>query len=165
MEKIYKIVAEELKIPVDKVENTIKLLDDGATIPFVARYRKEVTGNLDEVQIGDILQKVEYLRNLEERKEEVIRLIEEQGKLTEELRNSIIEAKILQEVEDIYFPYRKKKKTKKFSWEKGISTSKKFITPHTSSYENTIYIYLSHTCPRSQKLSQLAPFKNSSPVI
>ena len=79
MEKIYKIVAEELKIPVDKVENTIKLLDDGATIPFVARYRKEVTGNLDEVQIGDILQKVEYLRNLEERKEEVIRLIEEQG--------------------------------------------------------------------------------------
>ena len=97
MEKIYKIVAEELKIPVDKVENTIKLLDDGATIPFVARYRKEVTGNLDEVQIGDILQKVEYLRNLEERKEEVIRLIEEQGKLTEELRNSIIEAKILQE--------------------------------------------------------------------
>ncbi len=63
MEKIYKIVAEELKIPVDKVENTIKLLDDGATIPFVARYRKEVTGNLDEVQIGDILQKVEYLRN------------------------------------------------------------------------------------------------------
>ncbi len=112
MEKIYKIVADELKIPVDKVENTIKLLDDGATIPFVARYRKEVTGNLDEVQIGDILQKVEYLRNLEERKEEVIRLIEEQGKLTEELRNSIIEAKILQEVEDIYFPYRKKKKTK-----------------------------------------------------
>ena len=111
MEKIYKTVADELKIPVDKVENTIKLLDDGATIPFVARYRKEVTGNLDEVQIGDILQKVEYLRNLEERKEEVIRLIEEQGKLTEELRSSIIEAKILQEVEDIYFPYRKKKKT------------------------------------------------------
>ena len=112
MEKIYKIVAEELKIPVDKVENTIKLLDDGATIPFVARYRKEVTGNLDEVQIGDILQKVEYLRNLEERKEEVIRLIDEQGKLTDELRESITNAKILQEVEDIYFPYRKKKKTK-----------------------------------------------------
>ena len=112
MEKIYKIVAEELKISVDKVENTIKLLDDGATIPFVARYRKEVTGNLDEVQIGDILQKVEYLRNLEERKEEVIRLIDEQGKLTDELRESITNAKILQEVEDIYFPYRKKKKTK-----------------------------------------------------
>ena len=130
MEKIYKIVAEELKIPVDKVENTIKLLDDGATIPFVARYRKEVTGNLDEVQIGDILQKVEYLRNLEERKEEVIRLIEEQGKLTEELRNSIIEAKILQEVEDIYFPYRKKKKTKAdIAKERGLEPlAEKFYT-------------------------------------
>jgi len=130
MEKIYKIVAEELKIPVDKVENTIKLLDDGATIPFVARYRKEITGNLDEVQIGDILQKVEYLRNLEERKEEVIRLIEEQGKLTDELRNSIIEAKILQEVEDIYFPYRKKKKTKAdIAKERGLEPlAEKFYT-------------------------------------
>ena len=133
MEKIYKIVADELKIPVDKVENTIKLLDDGATIPFVARYRKEVTGNLDEVQIGDILQKVEYLRNLEERKEEVIRLIEEQGKLTEELRNSIIEAKILQEVEDIYFPYRKKKKTKAdIAKERGLEPlAEKFYTAHS----------------------------------
>ena len=83
MEKIFINVAEELKIPVDKIESTMKLLDEGATIPFVARYRKEVTGNLDEVQIGNILQKVEYLRNLEERKEEVIRLIEEQGKLTD----------------------------------------------------------------------------------
>ena len=130
MEKIYKIVAEELKIPVDKVENTIKLLDDGATIPFVARYRKEITGNLDEVQIGDILQKVEYLRNLEERKEEVIRLIEEQGKLTDELRNSIVEAKILQEVEDIYFPYRKKKKTKAdIAKERGLEPlAEKFYT-------------------------------------
>ena len=130
MGKIYKTVADELKIPVDKVENTIKLLDDGATIPFVARYRKEVTGNLDEVQIGDILQKVEYLRNLEERKEEVIRLIEEQGKLTEELRNSIIEAKILQEVEDIYFPYRKKKKTKAdIAKERGLEPlAEKFYT-------------------------------------
>jgi len=118
------------KYKVDKVENTIKLLDDGATIPFVARYRKEITGNLDEVQIGDILQKVEYLRNLEERKEEVIRLIEEQGKLTEELRNSIIEAKILQEVEDIYFPYRKKKKTKAdIAKERGLEPlAEKFYT-------------------------------------
>ena len=112
MEKIFINVAEELKIPVDKIESTMKLLDEGATIPFVARYRKEVTGNLDEVQIGNILQKVEYLRNLEERKEEVIRLIEEQGKLTDEIKKNIEEAKILQEVEDIYFPYRKKKKTK-----------------------------------------------------
>ena len=144
MEKIYKIVAEELKIPVDKVENTIKLLDDGATIPFVARYRKEITGNLDEVQIGDILQKVEYLRNLEERKEEVIRLIEEQGKLTEELRNSIIEAKILQEVEDIYFPYRKKKKTKAdIAKERGLEPlSEKFYS--LNNLEEIINQFIDH---------------------
>lgn len=90
----------------------MQLLDEGATVPFVSRYRKEVTGNLDEIEIGKILESVTYLRNLEKRKEEVIRLIEEQGKLTEELRKSIEDAEKLQEVEDIYFPYRKKRKTK-----------------------------------------------------
>ena len=130
MEKIFINVAEELKISVDKIESTMKLLDEGATIPFVARYRKEVTGNLDEVQIGNILQKVEYLRNLEERKEEVIRLIEEQGKLTDEIKKNIEEAKILQEVEDIYFPYRKKKKTKAdIAKERGLEPlSEKFYS-------------------------------------
>ena len=150
MEKIYKIVADELKIPVDKVENTIKLLDDGATIPFVARYRKEVTGNLDEVQIGDILQKVEYLRNLEERKEEVIRLIEEQGKLTEELRNSIIEAKILQEVEDIYFPYRKKKKTKAdIAKERGLEplAEKFYIANNLEEIQNLAKDFITEEVP------------------
>lgn len=150
MEKIYKTVADELKIPVDKVENTIKLLDDGATIPFVARYRKEVTGNLDEVQIGDILQKVEYLRNLEERKEEVIRLIEEQGKLTEELRSSIIEAKILQEVEDIYFPYRKKKKTKAdIAKERGLEplAEKFYIASNLEEIQNLAKDFITEEVP------------------
>jgi len=150
MEKIYKIVAEELKIPVDKVENTIKLLDDGATIPFVARYRKEITGNLDEVQIGDILQKVEYLRNLEERKEEVIRLIEEQGKLTDELRNSIVEAKILQEVEDIYFPYRKKKKTKAdIAKERGLEplAEKFYIANNLEEIQNLAKDFITEEVP------------------
>ena len=105
-------VAKELNFKVTQVENTIKLFDEGATVPFIARYRKEVTGNLDEEQIRDVIEKITYYRNLEKRKEEVIRLIEEQGKLTEELHKSIVNAMKLQEVEDLYLPYKKKKKTK-----------------------------------------------------
>ena len=105
-------VAKELNFKVPQVENTIKLFDEGATVPFIARYRKEVTGNLDEEQIRDVIEKITYYRNLEKRKEEVIRLIEEQGKLTEELQKSIVNAMKLQEVEDLYLPYKKKKKTK-----------------------------------------------------
>ena len=105
-------VAKELNFKVPQVENTIKLFDEGATVPFIARYRKEVTENLDEEQIRDVIEKITYYRNLEKRKEEVIRLIEEQGKLTEELHKSIVNAMKLQEVEDLYLPYKKKKKTK-----------------------------------------------------
>ena len=105
-------VAKELNFKVPQVENTIKLFDEGATVPFIARYRKEVTGNLDEEQIRDVIEKITYYRNLEKRKEEVIRLIEEQGKLTEGLQKSIVNAMKLQEVEDLYLPYKKKKKTK-----------------------------------------------------
>ena len=105
-------VAKELNFKVPQVENTIKLFYEGATVPFIARYRKEVTGNLDEEQIRDVIEKITYYRNLEKRKEEVIRLIEEQGKLTEELHKSILNAMKLQEVEDLYLPYKKKKKTK-----------------------------------------------------
>lgn len=112
MEKIISLTSEKLIINKEKIVNTMKLIDEGATIPFIARYRKEVTGNLDEVQIAKIVETVNYLRNLEDRKEEVLRLIEEQGKLTEELKQEIEKASILQELEDIYFPYRKKKKTK-----------------------------------------------------
>jgi len=102
---ILKNVASELKFGESQVENTIKLFDEGATVPFIARYRKEVTGNLDEEQIRDVIEKVTYYRNLEKRKEEVLRLIEEQGKLTDELKKSIESAKKLQEVEDLYLPY------------------------------------------------------------
>ena len=105
-------VATELNLKLSQIENTVKLFDEGATVPFIARYRKEVTGNLDEEQIREIIEKVSYFRNLEKRKEEVLRLIEEQGKLTEELKTSIVNAIKLQEVEDLYLPYKKKKKTK-----------------------------------------------------
>lgn len=94
------------------VESTYNLYDSGATIPFISRYRKEVTGGLNEEQIKDIIDKINYEIKLEERKQEVIRLIEEQGKLTEELKNDIIEAQILQKVEDLYLPYKKKKRQK-----------------------------------------------------
>lgn len=112
MDKLFKRIATELGIKIDQVSNTIKLLDEGATVPFIARYRKEVTENLDETQISKISEMVIYLRNLEARKEEVIRLIEEQDKLTEELKKQILSAEKLQAVEDIYFPYKKKRKTK-----------------------------------------------------
>lgn len=112
MEKIFEQVAKELGLSPVQVTNTMQLLDEGATVPFIARYRKEVTNNLDEVEIGKILETVTYQRNLEKRKEEVIRLIEEQGKLTDEIVKAVALATKLQEVEDIYFPYRKKRKTK-----------------------------------------------------
>ena len=110
--EILSSVAKELNLKLSQVENTVSLFDEGATVPFIARYRKEVTGNLDEEQIREVIEKVTYYRNLEKRKEEVIRLIEEQGKLTEELKTSITKALKLQEVEDLYLPYKKKKKTK-----------------------------------------------------
>ncbi len=92
MINLFEAVSRELNLKLAQVENTVKLLDEGATVPFISRYRKEVTGNLDENQIGDILKTVTYLRNLEKRKEEVISLIDEQVKITEELREAIIKA-------------------------------------------------------------------------
>jgi len=111
-ERIVKEIAAELSIPITKVKAAVSLLDEGNTIPFIARYRKEMTGELDENALRDIEEKLQYRRNLEERKREVIRLIEEQGKLTDELRQSIEKAGKLQEVEDLYRPYRQKRKTR-----------------------------------------------------
>ncbi len=112
METLFNRIAKETGLNIEQITNTVKLLDEGSTVPFIARYRKEVTGNLDETNILKISELIAYLRNLEIRKEEVIRLIEEQGKLTEELKNQIISAEKLQTVEDLYFPYKKKRKTK-----------------------------------------------------
>ena len=128
MNNLFEAVAKELNLKLTQVENTVKLLDEGATVPFISRYRKEVTGNLDENQIGDILKSVTYLRNLEKRKEEVISLIDEQGKLTEELRKAIIKAEKLQEVEDLYLPYKKRRKTKAdIAIEKGLEPLAQYI--------------------------------------
>ena len=105
-------LASEFKIRTAQVEHTVELIDEGNTIPFIARYRKEVTGGLSDVTLRDLDERLKYLRNLEERKEEVIRLIEEQGKLTEELREEILKAEVLQRVEDLYKPYKQKKATR-----------------------------------------------------
>ena len=97
MDIIQKLAAE-FKVKVSQVENTVQLIDEGNTIPFIARYRKEVTGGLTDVVLRDMDERLKYLRNLEERKEEVIRLIEEQGKLTEDLKEEILKAEVLQKI-------------------------------------------------------------------
>ena len=111
-EEIIKEISLDLNIKDKQVESTLKLLEEGNTIPFIARYRKEVTGNLDEEQIRKISDVYEYQVNLLKRKEDVIRLIDEKGLLTDELRDSILKCSKLVEVEDLYRPYKEKKKTK-----------------------------------------------------
>ena len=112
MDNIANKLVEEFKLKPFQVENAIKLIDEGNTIPFIARYRKEATGELSDEQLRDLFERLTYLRNLEKRKEEVIRLIDEQGKLTEELQNTIVSALTMTEVEDLYRPFKQKKKTR-----------------------------------------------------
>ncbi|MDU5145634.1 MAG: Tex family protein [Paenibacillus dendritiformis] len=111
-ERLLHQLASELSLGRGQVQRTIELLDEGNTIPFIARYRKEMTGELDETQLRTLEERLGYLRGLEERKREVLRLINEQGKLTEPLLDSIVQAAKLQEVEDLYRPYRQKRKTR-----------------------------------------------------
>ena len=112
MDKIVVTIAQELGVKNSQVENTIKLIDEGNTIPFIARYRKEVTGGLSDETLRDLGERLTYLRNLEQRKEEIIKSIDEQGKLTDEILQAVAIAKTLAEVEDIYRPYKQKKKTR-----------------------------------------------------
>lgn len=112
MKDIVKIIAEELGVKDFQVENTVKLIDEGNTIPFIARYRKEATGGLSDEILRNLDDRLNYLRNLEKRKEEITKSIEEQGKMTEEIQKAIENAMTLAEVEDIYRPYKQKKKTR-----------------------------------------------------
>jgi uncharacterized protein len=115
-------LSQELGFSLRQVQAVIKLLDEGNTIPFIARYRKEMTGELNENQLREIEERLRYLRGLEERKREVLRLIGEQGKLTDQLRQAIEQAAKLQEVEDLYRPYRQKRKTRaSAAKEKGLA--------------------------------------------
>ncbi|MGI5837542.1 MAG: Tex family protein [Chloroflexota bacterium] len=121
MDDIVTRSARELSLPAHQVASAVELLDTGNTIPFIARYRKEATGGLDEVQLQAIQDRVEYLRNLEKRRADVLRLIDEQGKLTPELAEKINQAETLHELEDLYLPYRPKRKTRaSVAREKGL---------------------------------------------
>ncbi len=136
---INKTLAEEFKLRQEQVDNTVSLIDDGKTIPFIARYRKELTGSLDDQLLRELNDRLTYLRNLESRKEEVRSSIEEQGKLTEEITAALEKAVTLVEVEDIYRPFKPKRKTRaSIAREKGLEplaeliiSQKKNISPET----------------------------------
>lgn len=112
MPSIQTTIARELNLTAAQVAAVIDLVDQGNTIPFIARYRKEATGGIDDATLRDLDERLAYLRNLEARKDEVLRAIEEQGKLTADLRAKIDEATVMQRVEDLYKPYRKKRATR-----------------------------------------------------
>ena len=125
---ITKIIAEELQVKISQVEATVKLIDEGNTIPFIARYRKEATGGLSDEQLRDLGDRLNYLRNLETRKAEVVNSIEGQGKLTDEIVIALELAKTLAEVEDIYRPYKQKKRTRAtIAKEKGLEPFSEII--------------------------------------
>ena len=112
MADIIEIAARHLNLPVNKVRATAQLLASGATIPFISRYRKEVTGNLNEIEINNIQLEIERLSRLEERRDTILQAIEEQGKLTDELRQRIAEAETAAALEDVYLPFRPKRRTR-----------------------------------------------------
>ncbi len=119
--EIVKKISLELSIPIQKVNATINLLKSDNTIPFIARYRKEVTGNLTETEIREIFHRLEYIENLEKRRIEIIKSIFNQGKLSEDLYKNIMKCETITELEDIYAPYKKKKKTRgMIAIEKGL---------------------------------------------
>ncbi len=135
-------LASELALKVDQVKNTVELIDEGNTIPFIARYRKEVTGSLDDTVLRTLFDRLNYLRNLEKRKEEVKGSIEEQGKLTDDIVSALAAAQTLAEVEDIYRPYKPKRKTRaSVAREKGLAPLAELIMEMRESYDKTFEEY------------------------
>ena len=125
---INETIAKEFKLRQEQIDNTVALIDDGKTIPFIARYRKELTGSLDDQVLREIFDRLTYLRNLEKRKEEILSSIEEQGKLTDEIREAVEKAAVLVELEDIYRPFRPKRKTRgSVARERGLEPLAQFI--------------------------------------
>src|ERR1700756_6026950 len=121
-------VSDKLNIDTKQVVATIRLLDEGGTIPFIARYRKEATGSLDEVAIMQIRDEIERLRALEQRREAILKSIESQGKLSDELKEKILEAETISKLEDLYLPYKPKRRTKAtIAREKGLEPLAQFL--------------------------------------
>lgn len=136
---IIKTLAEEFKIKEEQVEKTVSLIDDGNTIPFIARYRKEETGSLDDTLLRDLDDRLTYLRNIEKRKEEVKNLITEMGKMTDEISAAIDNAKTITEVDDIYRPFRPHRKTRaSVAKERGLEPLAELILEQKESYEPSL---------------------------
>ncbi|RXJ01959.1 RNA-binding transcriptional accessory protein [Anaerobacillus alkaliphilus] len=145
-QSMLQLLMKETSFSKKAIENVVSLIEEGNTVPFIARYRKELTGSLDEVQIRTIVERWTYINNLENRKEEVIRLIQEQDKLTEELQQSIVKATKLQEVEDLYRPYKQKRRTRAtVAKEKGLEplATWLFTFPAQGNVEEVAAQYLS----------------------
>jgi len=139
---IVKTLAEEFKIKEEQVVNTVALIDEGNTIPFISRYRKEVTGSLDDATLRDLNDRLQYLRNLEERRESVSKIIEEQGNLTPEISLALNNAKTLVEIEDIYRPFKPKRNTRaSIARAKGLEPLANYILEQRDSYEPAIEVY------------------------
>ncbi|MBQ1244479.1 MAG: RNA-binding transcriptional accessory protein, partial [Clostridia bacterium] len=136
---IIKILAEELKLTEEQVSKTVALMDEGNTIPFIARYRKEVTGSLDDVTLRAMEDRLNYLRKLDERRAEISASIEGQGKLTPEITKALEKAVTLVELEDIYRPYKQKRKTRaSVAKEKGLEPLALLIFEQRDSYDGTL---------------------------
>ena len=139
---IVKTLAEEFHIKEEQVTATIDLIDEGNTIPFISRYRKEVTGSLDDATLRDLNDRLQYLRNLEERRETVSKIIEEQGKLTPEITFALNNAKTLVEIEDIYRPYKPARKTRaSVARAKGLEPLANYIMEQRDAYDPAIEVY------------------------
>ncbi|KPB04137.1 Tex family protein [Bacillus sp. CHD6a] len=133
-EQLVNLLVKDVEVTKGQAKKVIALLEEGNTVPFIARYRKEQTGSLDEVQIRAVMEKWQYIQNLENRKEEVTRLIEEQGKLTPELKTDILKATKLQQIEDLYRPYKQKRRTKAtVAKEKGLEPYAEWLLTFPSS--------------------------------
>ena len=139
---ILKTLAEEFKIKEEQVKETVALIDEGNTIPFISRYRKEVTGGLDDATLRDLNDRLNYLRKMDERREEISNLIEAQGKLTPEITFALNNAKTLVELEDIYLPYRPKRKTRaSVARDKGLEPLANYIMEQRDAYDPEIPVY------------------------
>ena len=138
---VFEILSKEFNIPLERVEKTVELIDEGNTIPFIARYRKEVTGSLDDVVLRNLNDRLEYLRNMEKRREEITALIDAQEKLTPEISLAIANAKTLTELDDIYRPFRPHRKTRaSVAKEKGLEPLALLILEQKDSYEPSIEV-------------------------
>lgn len=158
MESMFAIIAKELGVKTGQVESAVTLLDEGNTVPFIARYRKEVTGELQDEQLRTIEERIKYLRNLEARRQEIINAITEQEKMTDELMASLMKAVKLQELEDLYLPYRPKKRTRAMiARERGLEPLADMILNDTVTTGNPLDIakkYISEEVPTPEDAIQ-----------